>query len=121
MELLLFIISSILKWLLSPFLWFIGVICSYNKKEHKKYFKDLAIAKDQYGNAVGKYVFNYCLIKPDGYKFGNIDETISSVIGKNKIINKLTRIGKLLDYILDLLDSNHSIESIDHNIYNKSK
>jgi len=121
MELLLLIISSILKWSLSPLLWIVGVICSYKQKEHKKYFKDLAISKDQYGNTVGKYVFNYCLIKSNGYKFGNIDETISSVLGKNKTTNTLSKIGKLLDYILDLLDPNHSIKSIDHNIYNKSK
>ena len=113
MELLLFIVASILKWILSPLLWLFGVITSIIKKEHKKYFKDLAIAKDQYGNTVGKYAFNLLLITKEGYSFGNIDETISSCIGKNKIKGTLSRFGRVLDYILNSLDKDHSIRAID--------
>jgi len=114
MELLLFFISSVLKWSLSPLLWLVGVICSYKQREHRKYFKDLAIAKDQYGNAVGKYVFNLLFITKEGYSFGNIDETISSCIGKNKIKGTLTLLGRLIDHLLNLFEENHSIKSIDN-------
>lgn len=103
-----------MKWLLSPFLFIYGVIASSFKKERSQYLKDLAIAKDQYGNAVGKYVFNHCLITDDGYKFGNLDETISSCIGKNKLKGTLNKSGKLIDYFLELTEKNHSIKSIDN-------
>lgn len=102
-----------MKWLLSPFLFTYGVISASIKGERKKYLKDLAIAKDQYGNAVGKYVFNHCLITDDGYKFGNIDETISSVIGKNKARGTLNKSGKLVDKMLEFFEKDHSIKSID--------
>ena len=48
-----------------------------------------------------------------GYKFGDEDETISSVLGKNKLTKTLTKTGKTLDWILEKLDRNHSIESIE--------
>lgn len=116
MELFLFIIASILKWIFSPFLWIYGIIYSSIFGGRKKYLKDLALAKDQYGNAVGKFAFNSFLIKSNGYKFGNIDETISSCIGKNKKLGTLTFLGRFLDKILDLIDDNHSLESIDENV-----
>ena len=46
-------------------------------------------------------------------KFGNPDETISSVIGKNKRANALTKTGRALSFLLDWVDSNHSLKSIE--------
>jgi hypothetical protein len=116
MGFLLFIIASFLKWVFAPVLYGYGFFASFIKggsKEWNKYNEDLAIAKDQYGNAMGKYLFNWLLIKKDGYRFGNVDETISSVVGKNKIKRTLTIFGKTLDVILDMLEKDHSIKSID--------
>lgn len=101
---ILYIVSSLLKIIIGPICYLYGTIISNEQ---------LAIAKDQYGNGVAKYLFNSLLIKKEGYKFGNIDETISSVLGKNKRDNTLKFLGKILDYILDKLDKNHSIKSID--------
>lgn len=113
--LILLIISSILKLALSPLLYIYGVVKSLFKREFNEWNKQLAIAKDQYGNGLGKYIFNDVLITKDSKcLFGNIDETISSVIGKNKRDGTLSFWGKCLDYILNLFDNNHSIESIDH-------
>lgn len=83
------------------------------KKQFDDYNFNLAVAKDQYGNALCKYVFNDFLITKDGYKFGNIDETISSAVGKNKKKGTLTLVGKTLDWILNKFEPNHSILSID--------
>jgi hypothetical protein len=111
---ILFLVSSILKIVLSPILYSYGVIVSIKRKELDSWHKQLALSKDQYGNALGKYIFNRFLITKDSnHKFGNIDETISSVIGKNKKENTLTRTGICLDRLLDFFDSNHSIKSID--------
>jgi hypothetical protein len=116
MGFLLFIIASFLKWVFAPVLYGYGFFASLIKggsKEWSGYNEDLAIAKDQYGNAIGKYLFNWLLIKKDGYKFGNIDETISSVVGKNKVKVTLTIFGKILDSVLSMLEKDHSIKSID--------
>jgi hypothetical protein len=114
MGLLLYIIASILEWVFAPVAYLYGFFASLAKREFNDYHKNLAIAKDQYGNAICRYIFNWLLIKKDGYKFGNVDETISSVIGKNKVKNTLTFCGKILDTLLDFFDDNHSIESIDN-------
>jgi len=110
---ILFLVSSILKWVLAPFSYVYGVINSLIKKEFNSYNFCLAVAKDQYGNALCKYLFNDVLITKNGYKFGNMDETISSCIGKNRVKGTLTFVGRLLDRMLDKIEPNHSILSID--------
>lgn len=74
----------------------------------------MAYSKDQHGNVMARDLFNYALIKDNSLSFGDPDETISSVLGKNKIKDNLTSVGKRLDYILNRLDNNHSINSIEH-------
>lgn len=75
-------------------------------------FLSTAISIDQLGNTFCASLFNYFL-QDRGYKFGNVDETISGVIGKNKVLGKLTKLGKALDWVLESLDPNHSIKSIE--------
>ena len=52
--------------------------------------------------------------KPNGYKFGNSKETISSALSKNKRDGTLSRTGKLLAWILDKIDKNHVLKSINN-------
>jgi hypothetical protein len=88
-----------------------GLIRVRNKKQ---WFLNLAISKDQYGNVLGMYLFNDLLIlKKSKHRFGSPDETISSVLGKNKREGTLTKIGQILSNVLDFLDHNHSIKSIE--------
>ena len=113
-EIGLFIIAIVLFILLFP----IGVITMLLPRRNwidrtKKYLKGVAHSLDQTGNMVCERLFNYVLIKHRIHRFGNPDETISSVLGKNKQIDNLTRVGKSLDKILDKIDSNHSLKSID--------
>jgi len=71
---------------------------------------------DQLGNVIMQHLLNLLLVKKGGYKFGNRDETISSALGKNKQKNMLTGFGKSIDKILDIIDANHSLNSIDYYI-----
>ena len=57
-------------------------------------------------------LFNDIMIQPGGHQFGNPDETISFVLGKNIQTNTLSLVGKGLNFILDQLDKDHSIKSI---------
>lgn len=113
---LLLIIASLLKWILAPVAYTIGTIVSLCKRENDHYNKQLAVVKDEYGNILCKYIFNFLLIKKHGYKFGATNETISSVIGKNKLDESLTFIGVFIDKILDSIEPNHSIKSINEKI-----
>lgn len=103
----------------------------FNNVSH--YLRKVAISVDQLGNVVASSLLNVTLITYDGYKFGNPDETISGVLGKNEIVREVVNFGTLdvLDYpiyetkntltwlglgvnwILSKIESNHSINSIE--------
>lgn len=92
----------------------IGTIISLKRGEYGKYYLDMAISNDQNGNVVGQYVFNLVLITKDSNAlFGNPDETISSVLGKNKKANTLTWLGCKIADILDRIEKNHVEKAID--------
>jgi hypothetical protein len=84
--------------------------CFVNNK--KGYFKSSAISLDRFGNREFRTLFNKVLILESGYQFGDIGETISSVLGKNERDNTLTKAGKILVYVLDKLDKDHAAKSI---------
>lgn len=108
-----------------------------------KMLRQIAVAIDQMGNVACRDLFNMTLINGDWYRFGKTDETISSVMGKNlkkwythnilsldykwkwktKTIkawyksrvkkSPLTFAGITLVNILDWIDPNHCIKSIE--------
>jgi len=80
-----------------------------------KVLGEIAISIDMAGNVLLAPVFNDILIKK-GYQFGKRKETISSVLGKNKQDGTLKPLGTSLAYILDKIDKNHCIKSIDYNV-----
>ena len=86
--------------------------------ENKKgYFLSSAVNLDKFGNREFRTLLNKVLIIEKGYQFGNINETISSVLGKNQRDNTLTKAGKVLVWILDKIDKNHCYKSISNSIY----
>lgn len=77
-------------------------------------FRSHAVGINQTGNSSFHDFFNDILIKDDTiHPFGDIDETISSVLGKNKLKNNLTIFGKIIDFILSIFEENHTIKAID--------
>jgi hypothetical protein len=91
----------------------IGIIYAMFKQDRGGYWFKMAISFDQLGNVALSRLFNDLLIKPNRDLFGKEDETISSVLGKNKLNGTLKPLGKALVWILDTLDENHSIKSIE--------
>jgi hypothetical protein len=75
------------------------------------FFNQTAIDIDRFGNRNFRTLLNLTL-QNNGYQFGNINETISSALGKNKRYNTLTKTGLILCFILDSLDKDHCIKSI---------
>jgi hypothetical protein len=82
-------------------------------KNKKGYFKSSAISLDRFGNREFRTLFNKTLITANGHQFGDMKETISGVLGKNERDNTLSKTGKILVWILDKLDKNHALKSID--------
>jgi len=79
----------------------------------KGYFKDTAINIDRFGNREFRFSLNkYLILEKSPDRFGNIEETISSVLGKNQLSNNLTNFGKSIAWVLDKIEKNHCIKSI---------
>lgn len=114
---LLFIVSILLFLVTVP----LGFIYAFFYKLFTKgtrgigeYSLQIAISIDQLGNVIMQHLLNALWIKGNGYKFGNRDETISSALGRNKQLKTLTGFGLFIDAILDKIDPNHSLNSIDY-------
>lgn len=114
--LVLFFTALILKCLFYPFGFSYSCILTVFKNGYKEldnYLLKCAIADDQQANTYLSKFFNDILIKVGGHRFGNPDETISSVLGKNYLSKTLTITGRILNMILNLIDPGHSINSIE--------
>lgn len=93
------------------------------KEKMEGYDRREAMALDGFANRDYATFWNKYLIKPDGYKFGVLDEMVSSALGKNEADKTLSEkgSGKLskwfygtkLASILNKLDKNHCGNSID--------
>ena len=126
-SLVLFLIAGALSVVLLPLgiIWTVGEILvrTFSSSQKKSAFTksiwfltatlhSLALGLDQIGNAVCRDLFNRLLIEEDSYKFGKVQETISSVLGKNQLLDKLSLTGRALVVLLELFEEEHCIKSI---------
>ncbi|MEC3875922.1 hypothetical protein [Chryseobacterium salviniae] len=109
-DVLLFFIAYILVLPLTFINYF--VVLSTAKDHAKGYFRSSAVNIDKFGNREFRTLWNKTLRKNNGYKFGNPEETISSALGKNERDGTLSSIGKVLTWILNLIDKKHGLKSI---------
>lgn len=115
--LVLFIVAKIIIAMVYVvgFTWSVtAVLFKSGWKALDRYLLNCAIADDQHGNTYLAKMFNDVLIRPGGHRFGNPDETISSVLGKNELTGTLTAVGRGVNWILGKLERNHSVKSIEH-------
>jgi hypothetical protein len=110
---ILLIIALILSVVLLPVGLIFQIIVTFFKGINT-YLFTIAKSIDQLGNVVCADLFNYTMIKKNGYKFGNEDVTISHVLGINKKINTLTFTGKSLSWLLNAIDKDHVEKSIEY-------
>lgn len=112
---LLFLVAVLLVAVLIPFALTAKVVKAITVTSFDwSWFMRLAVSLDQLGNVIGDDLFNLVLIHKDYLApFGDEDETVSSVVGKNYLANNLTTSGRLLRNVLHWLDPNHSVNSIE--------
>lgn len=113
-------VSLVLASILFPLGLIITFIINLYKRRWKlslrrldQQFLSIATSIDASGNVVCKDLFNLILKHKGGVEFGNRKETISSVLGKNQRDGTLTGLGKALAFVLDKIDQNHCLKSID--------
>ncbi|MBT8185805.1 MAG: NUDIX domain-containing protein, partial [Eudoraea sp.] len=116
---LLFLISIVLLILTWPFGFVYGIFHALFTKGLTglgEYLLKIAISIDQLGNVLMQHLLILLWVKKGGYPFGNRDETISSALGRNRRMGTLTLFGRVIDRILDAIDRDHSLNSIDYYI-----
>ena len=115
---ILVILAKLLYLAVEPinFFYVIFIKKKFTWKWLNGYFREEALAIDRFGNSQYRSLFNSWFVKENGYQHGNINETISSVLGKNQRDETLTKLGKLLVKILNRMDENHCKESINENV-----
>lgn len=79
------------------------------------YFRETALNLDKLANREFRTLWNATLRKTGGYEFGAVNETISSALGKNQQKETLTKTGKALVWLLDLLEKDHCLNAINEN------
>lgn len=124
MEFIVLSIAIILLYLFLPIVvifYIIKYLLTGNKRELKVWFYRSAREIDVFANVTGSDLFNAIFIVDQGYKFGNPKETISSVLGKNQRDKTLSLAGDGLRRILDLIDENHCLNSINSDVTNTKK
>lgn len=110
--LILVVLALLLSILLLP-IGFAYQLVSSTIKAMDKYLFRIAKSVDQLGNVVCVGLFNDLLIKKASVnRFGNEDETISSVLGKNKLAGTLTVTGKALAWLLNAIEKSHVEKAI---------
>ncbi|MEY5050039.1 MAG: hypothetical protein RLZZ175_3407 [Bacteroidota bacterium] len=112
-NIILLILSLLLAVVLFPIGWLHGLITlrlSISRLSH--YLLTISLSIDQMGNVILAPLFNRIMIKRNGYKFGDEDETISYVLGRNQITETLSKCGNLLANLLDWIDPNHCVKTV---------
>lgn len=112
-NIILLILALFLAVILFPIGWVHGLFTlrlSMARLSH--YFLTIALSIDQLGNVILAPLLNKIIIKRNGYKFGDEDETISYVLGRNQITETLSKCGNLLANLLDLIDPNHCAKTV---------
>ena len=88
-----------------PRQWFLDL----NEKLYRS-----AISEDQYGNIWLKEILNDLCVKAGGHHYGDEDDTVSDITGRNERDGTLTTTGKWFTRALSaVLGKNHAIQSID--------
>ena len=118
MNFILVILAKLLYLTVEPinFFYVIFVKKKFSWKRLNGYFREEAVAIDRFGNYQYHSLFNTWFVADGGYKHGNINETNSSVLGKNEHFGKLTKAGKVLVKVLNFIDKDHCFKSINENV-----
>ena len=108
------VLAGLILFHIAIFIYWLLTLVNFCLVRSSDYFRDTAKTIDQYGNRDLRKLWNATLIRKQSTNhFGNIKETISSVLGKNQKDGTLTYTGKFLTLILDIIDKDHCKNAIE--------
>jgi hypothetical protein len=107
---------TLFSFVLNPILYIVRFKWQSGFNALGDYFKRLAISVDQFGNASCATLFDICLIKKGGYAFGNIDDTVSYILGRNYYRGTLSILGRIIVFILNVIDKDHVIKAVNDKV-----
>jgi hypothetical protein len=110
---ILLIIALLLSVVLLPIGFTFQVIATLFRSIDSYLFQ-IAKSIDQHGNLVCAELFNLTLIKRKGYKFGDMDKTISFVLGVNAETKTLTYLGKKVCNLLNVIEKDHVKKAVEY-------
>ena len=121
---MLYLISIVLSFIVKPVKFFYHLYVQIkafftpaNLKRIDNEFLAKAILQDKYCNHADAELLNALFLTKDSvHKFGNPNETISSVLGKNLVAGTLTKKGYEICALLNDLEKDHVLISIDNTI-----
>ena len=121
---MLYLISIVLSFIVKPIKFFYHLYVQIkafftpaNLKRIDNDFFAKAILQDKYCCYADAELLNALFLTKDSkHKFGNPKETISSVLGKNLVAGTLTKRGYEICAILNELEKDHVLISIDNTI-----
>lgn len=105
----------LLAWILVLPFTIINLLCVlWTKGNVEKYFRDSAYSLDCWGGREWRTGLNLLMLKKNSkHPFGNIEEPMSSVFGKNEYKNTLRFFfGKCVAGFLNLIDKKHCRNAI---------
>ena len=105
MGFILFLIALVL-------IFFLTLVNFWYVDNKKGYFKSTAKNLDIFANREFRAFWNSVLIIENGYQFGKENEILSSALGKNQRDETLKSKGEFLVKVLNKLDKNHCLNSI---------
>jgi len=120
MGIILFIVAVILVTILTalsfvftPIYYLVTFKWKTGIKEFDRWFYKMALSLDQFGALACSKLLKVTLTKGENaHPFTDEDDTASYVIGRNKYRGTLTRFGRWIDYILNILDKEHTDKAI---------
>lgn len=121
MGILLTILATTLSLLLAPFVLVYSLFRYTTLKSFNQHWFKIAVSIDQFANVWCKHALNDFCIKRRGYMFGQEDETMSSVFGKNKDRGTLTYLGRRISRRLNKLEGSHVEKAIEQDELNDNK
>jgi hypothetical protein len=110
---ILLIIALLLSVVLLPIGFTFQVIATLFRSIDSYLFQ-IAKSIDQHGNLVCAELFNLTLIKKKGYRFGDMDKTISYALGRNAETKTLTYLGKKVCNLLNVIEKDHVKKAVEY-------
>lgn len=101
------LLYPIIKLLIAVLEWFAiiwAIVVLHNLAAINNYFGNIDTLTDMTQNIVFQYVFNVVFIKPNGIKFGTMNQTISANLDANYKAGTLRKSGIILTWLL--IDAN---------------